>query len=139
MAISAASGGVVGSASTDITNPYETIPCGCVYCFMCLAKRLENEEGEGCICLRCGELVKECKPWAGDVLEATLAPTNKKTVSFSKEDDESQSEVEKIKDDIGNDIKNNSDHSNKKSLGVLVDSEEWAQEGFDSGIDVSQG
>ncbi|CAJ2500294.1 Uu.00g031470.m01.CDS01 [Anthostomella pinea] len=65
----AASSGVVGSAQTDITNPYETIPCGCIYCFVCLATRLEREEGEGWACLRCGELVKECKPWSGDVLE----------------------------------------------------------------------
>lgn len=64
----AASTGVVGSAQTDITNPYETIPCGCIYCYVCLATRLEREEGEGWTCLRCGELVKECKPWSGDVL-----------------------------------------------------------------------
>ncbi|KAH8156894.1 hypothetical protein CIB48_g11351 [Xylaria polymorpha] len=65
----AASSGVVGSAQTDITNPYETISCGCIYCFVCLATRLEREEGEGWTCLRCGELVRECKPWSGDVLE----------------------------------------------------------------------
>ncbi|KAH9906512.1 Pex12 amino terminal region-domain-containing protein [Xylariomycetidae sp. FL2044] len=64
-----ASSGIVGSAQTDITNPYETIPCGCIYCFVCIATRLEREEGEGWTCLRCGELVKECKPWSGDVLE----------------------------------------------------------------------
>ncbi|KAF3057424.1 Peroxisomal biogenesis factor 2 [Daldinia childiae] len=65
----AASSGVVGSTQTDITNPYETIPCGCIYCFVCIATRLEREEGEGWTCLRCGDLVKECKPWNGDVLE----------------------------------------------------------------------
>ncbi|KAH7027640.1 Pex12 amino terminal region-domain-containing protein [Microdochium trichocladiopsis] len=70
LAAAAASGsGVVGSAQTDITNPYEAMPCGCIYCFVCLATRLEREEGEGWTCLRCGELVKECKPWSGDVLE----------------------------------------------------------------------
>ncbi|KAI2604673.1 Pex12 amino terminal region-domain-containing protein [Hypoxylon sp. NC1633] len=68
LAAAAASSGVVGSAQTDITNPYET-PCRCIYCFVCLATRLEREEGEGWTCLRCGELVKECKPWSGDVLE----------------------------------------------------------------------
>ncbi|KAI1334412.1 Pex12 amino terminal region-domain-containing protein [Xylariaceae sp. FL0016] len=76
----ATSSGVVGSAQTDITNPYETIPCGCIYCFVCLATRLEREEGEGWTCLRCGELVKECKPWSGDVLEEptkTSSPTTK--------------------------------------------------------------
>ncbi|KAG9995553.1 hypothetical protein KCU78_g17882, partial [Aureobasidium melanogenum] len=62
-------GGVIGSAQTDVTNPYEAIPCGCIYCFVCLAQRIEAEEGEGWTCLRCGEVVKECKPWNGDVLE----------------------------------------------------------------------
>ncbi|KAK6074188.1 peroxisomal biogenesis factor 2 [Seiridium cupressi] len=81
----AASSGVVGSAQTDITNPYETMPCGCIYCFVCLATRLEREEGEGWTCLRCGELVKECKPWAGDVLEEnTRSPTSSpKRVGFA--------------------------------------------------------
>ncbi|KAF2124505.1 hypothetical protein P153DRAFT_133226 [Dothidotthia symphoricarpi CBS 119687] len=64
------SGGVVGSAATDITNPYETIECGCIYCFACVAQRIANEEGEGWTCLRCGEVVKQCRPWGGDVLEA---------------------------------------------------------------------
>lgn len=76
----AASSGVVGSAQTDITNPYETIPCGCVYCFVCLATRIEGEDGEGWTCLRCGELVKECKPWSGDVLE----PPSKSPLSSHK-------------------------------------------------------
>ncbi|KAL1596657.1 peroxisome assembly protein (Peroxin-2) [Paraconiothyrium brasiliense] len=62
-------GGVIGSAATDITNPYESVPCGCVYCFACLAQRIANEEGEGWTCLRCGDNVRECKPWDGDVLE----------------------------------------------------------------------
>ncbi|KAF6226162.1 hypothetical protein HO133_009028 [Letharia lupina] len=83
MAISGASGGVIGSAQSDVTNPYETIPCSCIYCFVCIAKRLEAEEGEGWACLRCGELVKECKPWAGDVLEEACSILNKKNVSFS--------------------------------------------------------
>ncbi|UNI23385.1 peroxisome assembly protein (Peroxin-2) [Purpureocillium takamizusanense] len=69
LAAASSSGGVIGSAQTDVTNPYETIPCGCVYCFVCLATRLEREEGEGWTCLRCGEHVKECRPWSGDVLE----------------------------------------------------------------------
>ena len=80
----AASSGVVGSAATDITNPYETMPCGCVYCFVCLAQRLEREEGEGWTCLRCGELVKECKPWSGDVLEPAVRSNTSKTVAFTE-------------------------------------------------------
>ncbi|KAL8733432.1 MAG: hypothetical protein Q9181_003579 [Wetmoreana brouardii] len=87
VAISGASGGVVGSAQTDITNPYEMIPCGCVYCFVCAISRLEAAEGEGWTCLRCGDLVEECKPWAGDVVEAFMAVKAKKSVSFSDEED----------------------------------------------------
>ncbi|CBF74795.1 hypothetical protein AN4056.2 [Aspergillus nidulans FGSC A4] len=68
-AASSGAGGIIGSAQTDITNPYETIPCGCIYCFVCIVQKLEGEEGEGWVCLRCGELVKKCKPWNGDVLE----------------------------------------------------------------------
>jgi peroxin-2 len=69
LASSAGGGGVVGSAATDITNPYESMPCGCIYCFACLAQRIANEEGEGWNCLRCGEVVKECRPWNGDIVE----------------------------------------------------------------------
>lgn len=71
MAASAGGGGVVGSAATDITNSYEALPCACVYCFACIAQRIANEEGEGWTCLRCGESIKECRPWDGDVLEST--------------------------------------------------------------------
>ena len=81
LAVAGASGGVVRSAQTDITNPYETIPCGCLYCYVCIARKLEGEEGEGWICLRCGELVKECKPWNGDVVEDVLPHTNENTTA----------------------------------------------------------
>ncbi|KAL6165910.1 peroxisome assembly protein (Peroxin-2) [Exserohilum turcicum] len=69
MAASAGAGGVVGSAATDITNPYEATSCGCIYCFACLAQRIANEEGEGWTCLRCGETIKECQPWTGDIIQ----------------------------------------------------------------------
>ncbi|KAI9797321.1 MAG: hypothetical protein M1825_006019 [Sarcosagium campestre] len=62
-------GGIVGSSATDITNPYASLPCRCVYCFVCIVTRLEAEEGEGWICLRCGELVTRCEPWDGDILQ----------------------------------------------------------------------
>ncbi|EPE06703.1 peroxisome biosynthesis protein (peroxin-2) [Ophiostoma piceae UAMH 11346] len=73
MAAAAASSGVIGSAETDITNPYEAIPCGCVYCYVSIATRLEREEGDGWTCLRCGTLVTACKPWSGDVLAPASA------------------------------------------------------------------
>lgn len=103
LAAASGGGGVAGSAQTDVTNPYETIPCGCVYCFVCLATRLEREEGEGWTCLRCGELVKECKPWSGDVLEparprdggTSSSPKGAKAVGFAddvKEDEDDAAE-----------------------------------------------
>lgn len=89
----AASSGVVGSAQTDITNPYETIPCGCIYCFVCLATRIEGEDGEGWTCLRCGELVKECKPWNGDVLEPPSKSPSTKAVMFADDVKDDPSET----------------------------------------------
>lgn len=86
MSVTGASGGVIGSAQTDVTNPYQTVPCGCVYCFVCIATRLEAEDGEGWVCLRCGELNRECRPWAGDVIEETIVPAGRKLVTFSDED-----------------------------------------------------
>ena len=136
MAISGASGGVVGSAQTDITNPYETIPCGCIYCFVCIAKRLETEEGEGWTCVRCGELVKECKPWAGDVLEEVCSTSNKKTVSFS--DDEGRQETQEGSS-YGQPTRSNNETRQQpkadrgseqleKLPGGLLESQEWLRE-----------
>ncbi|KAL8782135.1 MAG: hypothetical protein Q9213_005669 [Squamulea squamosa] len=92
LAVSGASGGVVGSAQTDVTNPYELVPCGCIYCFVCAISRLEAMDAEGWTCLRCGLLVKECKPWTGDVLAGIPSPDEKKNVSFSDEEDKGSSE-----------------------------------------------
>lgn len=83
-----ASGGISGSAQTDITNPYETIPCGCVYCFVCIVQKVEAEEGQGWVCLRCGEIVKKCQPWNGDVLEeARSQPGTGKIVGFAMDEE----------------------------------------------------
>lgn len=82
LGLAAASGGVVGSAQTDVTNPYETKPCRCIYCFVCLATKLDAEEGEGFICLKCGELAKECQPWSGDVVQQTSRSSSGKSVTF---------------------------------------------------------
>ncbi|ELR09967.1 hypothetical protein GMDG_00725 [Pseudogymnoascus destructans 20631-21] len=68
VAASAAGQGGVAGGMTDVTNPY-CGACGCVYCFVCLAGRLEGEAGEGWVCLRCGEVVQECWAWGGDVIE----------------------------------------------------------------------
>lgn len=79
---SGASGGIIGSAQTDVTNPYEAT-CGCVYCYVCIATRLEAEEGEAWICLRCGRHVYGCQPWAGDVLQDAVSKRN--SAGFAKD------------------------------------------------------
>ena len=143
MAISGASGGVVGSSQNDITNPYEAIACGCIYCFVCIATRLEAEEGEGFICLRCGELIKECKPWAGDV-EEPQASSNKKKVGFSdgKDSDPKHSRSASHADAVKGDVANPGSErgiamQSEQSLAEgLVESHEWAREESDSGTDV---
>ena len=84
----AGGGGVIGSASTDVVNAYEAVPCGCIYDFACLATKIESEEGEGWACLRCGEIVKQCKPWDGDVvpsLPPSATRSNGKRVGFEDE------------------------------------------------------
>ncbi|KAI1001446.1 Peroxisomal biogenesis factor 2 [Podosphaera aphanis] len=79
--------GVINSAQTGITNPYENTSCGCIYCFVCIASQLEAEDGDAWICLRCGEEVRECKPWHGDVIEEKPRPiVSSKTVVFSEPD-----------------------------------------------------
>ena len=78
-------GGVIGSATTDVVNPYETIPCSCIYCFVCIATKLEAEEGEGWSCLRCGDVVKKCRPWHGDVVvERRQTSQASKSVGFAE-------------------------------------------------------
>lgn len=102
--------GIIGSANTDITNPYQADPCGCIYCFVCLAQRIEAEEGEGWICLRCGEVVKECRPWHGDVVvrrsreshssvESGRPPSRRKSVMFDlQEEEKKQQELDEMEE-----------------------------------------
>lgn len=112
-------GGISGSAQTDIVNPYETMPCACIYCFVCIAQVLEGAEGDGWICLRCGELVKQCQPWQGDVIvEQKQAPTPsiesspKKSVEFVEgdevfsDDDESDEDSEDYNEEEAEDSGN---------------------------------
>lgn len=57
--------GTTGGKATDIVNPYEAVGCGHIYCYVCIAGKIELEEGDGWTCLRCGTLVKRCRPWRG--------------------------------------------------------------------------
>ncbi|KAI9838841.1 MAG: peroxisome assembly protein (Peroxin-2) [Sarea resinae] len=131
LAVSGGSGGVIGSAQTDITNPYEAIPCGCIYCFVCLAQRLEAEEGEGWVCLRCGGIIKECKPWNGDVLEVTSRPGSSKRVGFEAElpDEKPMEELDPYPE---------KDEEKSDARG-LDESEEWAREAGGSGLSDVEG
>jgi peroxin-2 len=89
-------GGVIGSATTDIVNPYETIPCGCIYCFVCLATKIEAEDGGGWTCLRCGETVYKCKPWNGDIIEEKRSTKSSKSVGFKAADAADGEPIEEI-------------------------------------------
>lgn len=85
LAVTARTGGLITSAQTDVTNPYSAIPCNCTYCYVCIATRLEAEDGTGWSCLRCGEVIMSCRPWAGDVVEDTLIASTGKQVGFETE------------------------------------------------------
>ena len=137
MTVSQVSGGVIGSAQTDITNPYETVSCGCIYCFVCIATRLEAEEGEGWVCLRCGELVKECKPWSGDIVERDLAPADQKDISFPDGDGFSNMDRDRKLEKHGNGSIA-IDKLNASTLGPPHESD-WAEEDTDSAVDVANG
>ena len=95
-----AGGGIIGSVQTDIVNPYETIPCQCIYCFVCIASKIEGEEGNGWTCLRCGETVYKCRPWRGDVLvEPQKGNSAKKTVGFVEAGDDEDEAGEQDEDE----------------------------------------
>ena len=133
----AAGGGVVGSVQTDIANPYETIPCQCVYCFVCLAGKIEAEEGSGWSCLRCGETVFKCRPWRGDVLvESAKSRDGKiKTVGFVETSghDDGNEHVDDVDDE---DQDEQGDGSEQPSQSVELESElgssQWQFEGNNS-------
>lgn len=141
----AASSGVVGSSQTDITNPYETIPCGCIYCFVCLATRIEREEGEGWTCLRCGELVKECKPWSGDVLEPPSKSPTTKAVMFADDVKDTPTETESSHADFVDAVEDLAEststiraHSSGEDRSD-ADSEEYDEEESELGDDMDDG
>lgn len=133
-AASGSSGGVIGSAQTDITNPYETTPCGCIYCFVCLAQRIEAEEGEGWTCLRCGELVKECKPWSGDVIEENASrsasdsrPSSRKSVVFADEGEDEEGEMRDLEPKPLDDEDEEQIRDATQNEEILDESGEWSR------------
>ncbi|RPB03147.1 hypothetical protein L873DRAFT_1732116 [Choiromyces venosus 120613-1] len=83
-----------GGKATDIVNPYEAVGCGHIYCYICLAGKIELEEGDGWTCLRCGNLVKRCRPWRGGLKGLTTVGdwgeevVDRRRVGFDKDDDD---------------------------------------------------
>ncbi|KIW75039.1 hypothetical protein Z517_11810 [Fonsecaea pedrosoi CBS 271.37] len=118
----AAGGGVIGSATTDVVNPYETIPCGCIYCFVCIATKIEAEEGAGWTCLRCGEIIYKCQPWNGDIVLAEKKANNKntKSVGFSVANDHSG---ERYRDEPSEDTPEMMDSTLNASQWTMADHE----------------
>ncbi|GME65309.1 acyl-CoA oxidase [Neofusicoccum parvum] len=138
-------GGVVGSAATDITNPYQAVPCGCVYCFVCLAQKIEAEEGEGWTCLRCGDVATACKPWDGDVIVeqqpaagGAVRPTSSgsgnggKSVGFAALGDDEKRSLRQVspapeQDDKEIEVGGTSTEQSLLGSRALTESEEWAR------------
>ncbi|KAJ9658575.1 peroxisome assembly protein (Peroxin-2) [Neophaeococcomyces mojaviensis] len=121
-----AGGGIIGSAATDVVNPYETIPCQCIYCFVCIASKIEGEEGGGWTCLRCGETVYRCRPWRGDVLverPKDQPSGNKKSVGFV---DDADIEVSDAGDSNGEEEHEN--HAEPIELDSELGSSQWQLE-----------
>jgi peroxin-2 len=87
-------GAIGGQRATDVTNPYEAQECGHVYCYVCLAGKIELEEGEGWTCLRCGGTVKRCRPWRGGVEGLTGVGDWGEEVYGSGSDEEEKLEAE---------------------------------------------
>lgn len=166
--LASSSGGVLGSAATDITNPYEADPCGCIYCFACLAQRLASEEGEGWLCLRCGETVTQCRPWSGDIIEPVVRrdvegerPGTAKSVGFANTHSQNDSHtgggedehaslravdpMPDTEDEVSRDDgRAGTENTRGLQLGasLFTESEEWAREsasgGEDTGSDVDE-
>lgn len=70
-----------------ITNGYQGDSCGHVYCYICLKSKLGEVDGEGWNCLRCGSLIKECKPFR-DVDDSDLVDVSELNKEGGKEDAE---------------------------------------------------
>lgn len=127
--------GIMGSSQTDITNPYEAIPCGCKYCFVCLAQRLEAEDGDGWVCLRCGEIVRQCKPWNGDVVEEKTRSGLGKRVNFAEDKESAEDGIQNLEPKPVEDLAHKEaeleteleEEAQRHSSTLLADSAEWAK------------
>ncbi|KAI5813671.1 Pex12 amino terminal region-domain-containing protein [Pyronema omphalodes] len=123
-------GAVGGQRATDITNPYETQECGHVYCYVCLAGKIELEEGEGWTCLRCAGTVKRCRPWRGGVEGLTGVGDWGEEVygSGSEEEEEEDEEEAEEKGGLNTDSAAHHHHHHEE----LLDDADASSEGYDS-------
>lgn len=80
--------------------------------------------------------MKECKPWAGDVVEEATVFPSKKSVSFSDDDEKLEAEKEVQVSSQGPEKSGHEVHPNARPSNALTESYEWAREESDSGIDV---
>ncbi|KAK9237621.1 Pex12 amino terminal region-domain-containing protein [Lipomyces kononenkoae] len=109
-----------------IVNPYIAVECGHIYCYVCLVTQIEEQEGEGWRCLRCGEPIKRASPWT-DIDESTAGSL---TSNYGVEDSlRRERRVEDIDEVHGDDIAE--DHYVDDSSASEV-SEDWSKMKFDA-------
>lgn len=103
-----------GSAhfNTDVTNPCQCVPCGHVYCYVCLSSKLVEFEGQGWNCLRCNATVVKMKQFEDIRLDAVKINTQVYKVVQEPEDPQLDNQVEK---DVVQSL-NDSEHEDVQSL-----------------------
>ncbi|RPA77603.1 hypothetical protein BJ508DRAFT_364391 [Ascobolus immersus RN42] len=110
-------GGGIETRETGVTNPYETVECGCVYCYVCVATKIQLEEGEGWECLRCGTLCRKCRPWAKGGAKAGDAVG---TFGSDGEEGEDGTEVSETEDEEGYERLGRSEVTESEEGGTVV-------------------
>ncbi|KAK9479063.1 Pex12 amino terminal region-domain-containing protein, partial [Lipomyces japonicus] len=117
-------------APNSITNPYSAVECGHIYCYVCLVTQLEEQEGEGWNCLRCGKLVKNATPWVDVQHEQDEVESDDSGESIvdvddvihvrDEEDDESEPDDKSyIKRNTGS-LSNDEESDNSDSGGTVI-------------------
>lgn len=114
------------SRHTEVTNPYETVECHHIYCYICITNKLLEAGEDGWSCVRCNTLVFKAKQFVQINPKAiSISPLVMKdkessenfqilpdTSDFKTRDvgfNDSENESEKEEDDISRDKHNESD------------------------------
>lgn len=119
--------GIGAGGSTDVTNPYEAIPCGHLYCYICITSKIALEEGEGWECLRCSSLIKKCRPWKGglgDDFSDEITATSSKKVGFESGGGHDGGDGENGSEDEGRRESNIDEEDLAKLTETLVDEDD---------------